>query len=185
MEADPKAASASGAVRVWRARSRSPATTEALGEELGRALVGGALVALDGELGTGKTTLTRGLARGLGVTAAVVSPTFTRMRVLPGRLTLHHFDAWRGGAGALYEEAHDLLAGEGVAVVEWAERIVHGLPRPRIELVLAHAGESERVIEARLLPPAPRAGPAAERLAAALESALAAALRTEGLVREE
>jgi tRNA threonylcarbamoyladenosine biosynthesis protein TsaE len=165
----------------WRARSNAPETTEAFGERLGRALVPGALVALIGELGTGKTTLTRGLARGLGVHEAVVSPTFTRMRVLPGRLTLYHFDAWRGGAGALYEEAADFLAGEGVAVVEWADRVEEPLPRPRIEIVLRHGGASEREFHARTLAPPSDAGPRARALATALAAALAEARATAGL----
>ena len=95
--------------------SRSARTTEALGEALGRALFPGALVALVGELGAGKTTLVRGLARGLGIVQPVSSPTFTRMRLLYGRLALHHFDAWRSGSAALFAEGTELLAGEGVA----------------------------------------------------------------------
>ena len=97
---------------AWQARSGAADTTEALGERLGRALVPGALVALCGELGSGKTTLVRGLARGLEVREAVASPTFTRMRALPGRLALYHFDAWRDGARDLFEEGAEFLAGE-------------------------------------------------------------------------
>src|SRR6185436_5565254 len=114
----------------------------------GSALVPGALVALIGELGSGKTTLVRGLARGLEVREAVVSPTFTRMRVLPGRLALYHFDAWRDGAPELFEEGAEFLAGDGVAVVEWADRVAPHLPRPRLELCLAHAGPEARTLRA-------------------------------------
>src|SRR5262245_14590853 len=103
--------------RGWRALSSAPATTEALGERLGAALVPGALLALTGELGSGKTTLVRGLGRGLALTDAIVSPTFTRMRALSGRLALYHFDAWRGGAEALFADGAEYLAGDGVAVV--------------------------------------------------------------------
>ena len=165
----------------WSALSGAPETTEALGERLGAALPPGALLALVGELGSGKTTLVRGLARGLGASEAVTSPTFTRMRVLEGRLTLHHFDAWRGGAEELFAEGAELLSGDGVAVVEWADRVEQHLPRPRIELRLAHAGEGERELSARLVEPDPRAGPGARRLAAALSAALELARATPGL----
>jgi tRNA threonylcarbamoyladenosine biosynthesis protein TsaE len=166
---------------VFRARSCAPETTEAFGEGLGRALVPGALVALVGELGSGKTTLVRGLARGLGVEAAVASPTFTRMRSLEGRLALHHFDAWRAGGEALFEEGGELLAGAGVAVVEWADRVSAHLPLPRIEIELAHVAPDERELRARILPPDRGSGPAAAALADALGAALRAAAATPGL----
>jgi tRNA threonylcarbamoyladenosine biosynthesis protein TsaE len=166
---------------VWRARSLAPETTEAVGESLGQALVPGALVALVGELGSGKTTLVRGLARGLGVEEPIQSPTFTRMRSLPGRLALHHFDAWRGGAEALFEEGGELLTSAGVAVVEWADRVDALLPRPRIELELRHRGPSERELRASLLHPAPRSGPAAQGLLEGLRAALERARATRAL----
>jgi tRNA threonylcarbamoyladenosine biosynthesis protein TsaE len=166
---------------VWCARSHAPEKTEALGEGLGQALVPGALVGLVGELGSGKTTLVRGLARGLGVEEPVQSPTFTRMRSLPGRLALHHFDAWRGGAEALFEDGAELLASPGVAVVEWADKVEARLPRPRIELELRHRGPSEREIRASLLHPSPRSGAAARALLGGLRAALERARATRAL----
>jgi len=165
---------------AFRARSYAPETTEELGARLGAALGPGALLALVGELGSGKTTLVRGLARGLGVEEPIVSPTFTRMRTLPGRLALYHFDAWRGGAPELFEQGAEFLSGEGVAVVEWADRVAE-LPRPRLELVLRHRGPSERELEARLVPPAAHAGPGPAALARSLGDALARARATPGL----
>jgi len=159
----------------------SPEVTEAFGERLGGALPAGSCLALVGELGAGKTTLVRGLARGLATRTNVASPTFTRMRVLEGRLPLLHFDAWRGGGEGLFEEGRELLAGDGVAVVEWADRVSAFLPVPRLELVLTHAGEGRRGLRARLVPPPAGAGPAARTLAEALERALHAALETPGL----
>lgn len=167
--------------RLFRARSHAPEITEAVGERLGAALGAGSLVALDGELGSGKTTFVRGLARGLGVSETVSSPTFTRMRVLAGRLALYHFDAWRGGAETLFEEGAEFLAGDGVAVVEWAERVAASLPRPRLELRLHHRSPEVRELEAYLGGPAPGAGPAALALARALREALLRAGETEGL----
>ena len=104
---------------LWCVRSNAAETTELLGEELGRALSPGALLALVGELGSGKTTLVRGLARGLGSEAAVLSPTFTRMRVLPGRLPLYHFDAWRGGAEELFAEGNGEIGLDHYEVRSW------------------------------------------------------------------
>ena len=166
---------------VWRACTSGPETTEAVGENLGRALVPGALVGLVGELGSGKTTLVRGLARGLEVQESVHSPTFTRMRSLQGRLGLHHFDAWRGGAEALFEEGAEFLAGNGVAVVEWADRVEMRLPRPRIEIGLLHRGSSRRELAARLVPSAARSGPSVVELQSRLRAALELAGRTCGL----
>ena len=161
--------------------SHGPQTTEALGEALGRALFPGALVALVGELGAGKTTLVRGLARGLGIERPVRSPTFTRMQLLEGKLALAHFDAWRSGSEALLGEGTEFLAGEGVAVVEWADRVAAWLPRPHIWIELEHLGPSERRITLGLVRAERGAGPAAGAREAALRSALEAALAVDGL----
>jgi len=155
-------------------RSLSPESTEELGEQLGRALVAGSLVALVGDLGSGKTTLVRGLARGLEVEDLVHSPTFTRMRELPGRLTLYHFDAWRAGSETLFEEGMEFLAGAGVAVVEWADRVERWLPRPRLEIRLQHAAAAERTLTLRVLPAEPARGPAGRELEQALRRAMGA-----------
>lgn len=167
---------------LW-ALSTSPEATEALGERLGRAFVPGSLLALVGELGSGKTTLVRGLARGLEVAEAVASPTFTRMRALPGRLELYHFDAWRGGAEALFAEGGEFLSGEGVGVVEWADKVEDRLPRPRLRLELRHRGEHLRELRARVVPADPGATGRAADLERALRAALAAARGTPGLER--
>lgn len=106
--------------------SHSPAETEALGESWGRAAERGLVLALTGDLGAGKTQLVKGLARGLGVTARVHSPTFTLVNEYGGgRLRLFHLDLYRletpeqiHGAGI-----EEFLQPEGVAVIEWAERM--------------------------------------------------------------
>jgi len=140
---------------VRRLRSRSASATEGLGEVLGSALRPDAVVALDGELGAGKTCFVRGLARGLGVTAAVNSPTYTLMHEYPGRLTLYHFDAWmEGREAALLEDGGDAwFRAGGVAVVEWAARVASWLPRPYLAVELRHAGPEERVILLRVVGP--------------------------------
>ncbi len=145
--------------------SHAPEETEALGEALGRVLEAGAVVALSGELGAGKTAFVRGLARGLEVEGAASSPTFTLMQEHAGRLPLYHFDAWMAGREASFLEGGgaDYLGGEGVCAVEWAERIEDYLPEDRLEVRLSHRTPTERllVLEAR--------GGASQRALAALE----------------
>jgi tRNA threonylcarbamoyladenosine biosynthesis protein TsaE len=106
--------------------SHSPAETEALGEKLGRAAERGLVLALSGNLGAGKTQLVKGLARGLGVTARVHSPTFTLVNEYGGgRLKLFHMDLYRleTPAQILSAGIGEFLSPDGVAVIEWAERI--------------------------------------------------------------
>lgn len=106
--------------------THSPAETEALGERWGRAAQRGLVLALNGELGAGKTQLVRGLARGLGCTARVHSPSFTLVNVYAGgRLTLFHLDLYRLETQAQIRSAglEDYLETDGVAVIEWAERM--------------------------------------------------------------
>ena len=106
--------------------SHSPAETEALGEKFGRAAERGLVVALSGELGAGKTQFVRGLARGLGVTGRVHSPTFTLVNEYGGgRLKLFHLDLYRleTPQQILNAGIEEYLSPDGVAVVEWAERI--------------------------------------------------------------
>lgn len=106
--------------------SHSPAETESLGERLGRAARAGLVLALSGDLGAGKTQLVKGLARGLGATARVHSPTFTLVNEYGGgRLKLFHLDLYRleTPAQILSAGIEEFLAPDGVAVIEWAERI--------------------------------------------------------------
>lgn len=154
---DPDTAPAAARVVLERTfQSRSPEATEALGEALGRRLGPGAVVALVGELGTGKTCLVRGLARGLGVEGPVTSPSFTLMHQYPGPVELRHFDAWMEGRERAFLEGGgaEWLYGEGVAVIEWAGRVQDWLPAPRLELLIEHRGPAERLLRVRLLAPA-------------------------------
>ena len=106
--------------------SHSPADTESLGEKLGAAAARGLVVALSGDLGAGKTQLVRGLARGLGVTGRVHSPTFTLVNEYGGgRLQLFHLDLYRleTAEQILTAGIEEYLSPDGVSVIEWAERL--------------------------------------------------------------
>ena len=102
----------------------SAAETEALGEGLGKRLRIGDVVLLTGELGAGKTTFVRGVARGAGSVAPVASPTFQLVRVYPGRVQLAHVDLYRIEHSAeLGDLGLEELAGEGAVVIEWGDRL--------------------------------------------------------------
>ena len=102
----------------------SPEETEAAGEELGRRLRRGDLVLLKGELGAGKTTFVRGIARGCGSAAPVASPTFQLVRIYPGRLQLAHVDLYRlERADELRDLGLEELLDQGAVVVEWGDRL--------------------------------------------------------------
>ena len=134
--------------------SHSPAETEALGEEWGRTAQHGLVIALSGDLGAGKTQLVRGLARGLGVTTRVHSPTFTLVNEYSGgRLKLFHLDLYRLETPEQLHSAgiEEFLQPDGVAVIEWAERLGDGrwamgdgkIRRVKIEVL----SETERRID--------------------------------------
>ena len=105
-------------------RSDSVERTQALGRALGELARAGDVILLEGELGAGKTAFTQGIGLGLGVTATINSPTFTILKEYEGRLPLYHFDLYRlDEPDELYELGfEDYFTGDGVCVVEWAER---------------------------------------------------------------
>jgi tRNA threonylcarbamoyladenosine biosynthesis protein TsaE len=116
----------------------APQETRAIGHALGSHARAGALVALIGPLGAGKTELAKGVAEGLGVTSVVNSPTFVLMNEHAGRLPLFHIDAYRldDPEEAIAAGLFDDRQAAGVAVVEWADRLADRLPAERLELTL-------------------------------------------------
>ncbi len=128
--------------------SRSPEATERLAQALGERVPAGTVVALDGDLGAGKTCFVRGLARGLGVEATIASPTYALMAQHEGRLALYHFDAWMEGRerGFLSDGGSDWLCQGGVAAVEWAARVDEHLPAARIGVRIEHVDPETRTI---------------------------------------
>lgn len=123
-----------------------PEATALVGGALGAQAQPGDVLLLQGPLGTGKTCLTQGLARGLGVTAPVTSPTFILVNQYSGRLTLYHVDLYRieAVAEAIDLGLDDYFFGDGVCVVEWPERAPAAMPPEHLLVVLEHAGEQQR-----------------------------------------
>ena len=123
-------------------------TTVALGKSLGPLLFPGSVVALIGPLGAGKTTFTRAVAEGLGVKnlAAVNSPTFTLIHEYPARLPIYHFDAYRLATAEQFEGLgiQEYFGGEGVCLVEWADKFLELLPEERLEIRIERVSEIER-----------------------------------------
>ena len=111
----------------------SPAETEALGAALGKILQAGSILAYEGDLGAGKTAFTRGLAKGLGCTDMVTSPTYTIVNeYLSGRLPLFHFDMYRlHSSDDLWDIGwEDYLERGGICAVEWSENVADALENP-------------------------------------------------------
>jgi tRNA threonylcarbamoyladenosine biosynthesis protein TsaE len=115
--------------------------TESLGAALGRRLHPGTVLAYRGDLGMGKTAFTRGLARGLGVTCRVTSPTFTIVNEYEGSIPLFHFDMYRlSSSDELFDIGwEDYLARGGVCAVEWSERVTDALPPETVWVEIARA----------------------------------------------
>ncbi len=117
--------------------SFSPEVTFCLGQELGRQAQPGELYTLVGDLGTGKTVLTQGIAKGLGIEEPICSPTFTIVQVYEGgRMPLYHFDVYRIGDVEEMEEIgyQDYFYGQGLTMVEWANLIEEVLPQHYVEI---------------------------------------------------
>jgi len=133
--------------------TQSVVETEALAARLAETLRGGECIALNGDLGAGKTQFVRGLVRGLGANpAAVSSPTFLLLHVYSGgRLTVYHLDAYRVAGPEDFESIGftELLEQGGVVVVEWARRVEALLPAGCISIDIESTGETERRIEIR------------------------------------
>ena len=123
--------------------------TEQVGACLARRLHAGDVVAMSGDLGAGKTVFIRGLARGLGVTARVTSPTYTVVNEYEGTLPLFHFDMYRlSGEDELYDIGwDDYLKRGGVCAVEWSERATGLLPEHCIYVDIAAQNETARRLE--------------------------------------
>lgn len=128
--------------------SHSEAQTRRLGMRLGELLESGDIVALQGELGSGKTRWVQGVGQGLQVDQHVTSPTFTLVSEYPGRMTLYHIDLYRINQAAETSTfgLEDYLYGDGVCLIEWAERITQILPPDCLWITFHYLDDTKRRI---------------------------------------
>ena len=145
---------------------QSLAETEALGRRLAAHLFAGAVVALIGPLGAGKTHFVRAIAEGLGIANpdVVTSPTFVLIQEYDARLPIYHFDAYRLKSQAEFIDlgVHEYFQGDGVCLIEWADKAPAALPGERLEVRITITGEEARRFEMAGL------GAAYERIVATL-----------------
>lgn len=120
-----------------------------LGEKIGRLLKKGDIIAMQGTLAAGKTTITKGIARALEITDTITSPTFCLISEYYGRMPLYHFDVYRleGTEDFINLGADDMLYGDGVSIIEWSEKIMDELPSRTIILRLTPQEDGSRIIE--------------------------------------
>ncbi len=118
-----------------------------LGQQLGQLLFPGAVLCLDGQLGAGKTSLTKGIAKGMGITSTVNSPTFTIVKVYQGKLPLYHIDAYRLANRHDDIGLEDLVFGQGVTVIEWPEYASDWMPQHFLKIHIEYQDEHTRVFE--------------------------------------
>lgn len=128
-----------------RFRTNSAEETIELGKKIGSLLQKGDIIALQGNLAAGKTTITKGIARSLGVKDEITSPTFCLISEYEGKMPLYHMDVYRldGGDDFINLGAEDLIYGDGVSLIEWSEKIMDELPQNTIILRLETIGDTD------------------------------------------
>lgn len=128
--------------------TESPEQTIEIGRAVGKALKRGDILALQGTLAAGKTTITKGIAQGLGIHETITSPTFTLISEYDGSLPLYHMDIYRLDSTEDFIDlgAEELLYGEGVCIVEWSEKIMDILPQTTIIIKLEVRENEKRAI---------------------------------------
>lgn len=127
--------------------SRSEQETKQFGERLSKCLKPGDIICLNGELGSGKTTLVKGIAKGLEVKEGKVnSPTFVLMNIYNGKMPIYHFDLYRINDNEQMAPLgfSEFFYGEGISVIEWAERLSGFAPKDCLKIQLKHKKENER-----------------------------------------
>lgn len=118
--------------------------TMSLGEKLGRELEKNMVICLEGDLGAGKTTFTKGIALGLEISGVVNSPTFVIMKIYNGRLPLYHLDVYRLNNESGDDYLVEYFEAGGVAVIEWADNISELLPKEYLKIIIKDLGDQKR-----------------------------------------
>lgn len=117
-----------------------------LGENIGKLLEANMVIALSGDLGAGKTTLTKGIGRGLKIDEIINSPTFTILKIYQGRLTLYHMDVYRIDRNSGDDDLEEFFELNGVCVVEWADNIRHILPDEILNIEIKVMNDNQRLV---------------------------------------
>ena len=125
---------------------KSPKEMIELGEKLGTVAFPNMLITMLGDLGAGKTTMTKGIAKGLGINGVVNSPTFTIMKIYEGRLKLYHLDVYRIENPLDDFELEEYFEDDGVCVIEWANQINELLPHDRLDIEILDLGNDKRKV---------------------------------------
>ncbi len=122
--------------------------TITLGKRIGEKLTPGTVLALEGTLAAGKTTITKGIAEALGITENITSPTFTLISEYEGRLPLYHMDVYRLDSAEDFINlgTEDLLYGKGISIIEWSEKVRSELPKSTITVSLEIQQDGSRTI---------------------------------------
>lgn len=127
----------------------SPEETVALGKKIGGMLKNGDVIAMQGTLAAGKTTITKGIAAALGIEDTITSPTFCLISEYHGKMPLYHMDVYRLNGAEDFAElgTDDMIYGNGVSIIEWSEKIMTELPRKTILLKITPQEDGTRLIE--------------------------------------
>lgn len=128
--------------------TKNPEETIELGRKIGRLLKKGDIIAMQGTLAAGKTTITKGIAESLGVLDTITSPTFCLISEYEGKMPLYHMDVYRLEGTDDFENlgTDDMLYGDGVSIIEWSEKIMDALPKKTIILKLEPQDDGSRII---------------------------------------
>lgn len=129
--------------------THSPEETIELGRKIGLKLKKGDIIAMQGTLAAGKTTITKGIAEALEIEDTITSPTFCLISEYYGKMPLYHMDVYRldGGEDFVNLGTDDMLYGDGVSIIEWSEKIMDELPRKTIILKITPQDDGSRIIE--------------------------------------
>ena len=130
-------------------KTSSAEETIELGKKIGKLLKKGDIIAMQGTLAAGKTTITKGIAQALGITDTITSPTFCLISEYEGTMPLYHMDVYRldGTEDFINLGTDDMLYGDGVSIIEWSEKIMDELPSNTIVLKITPQDDGSRLIE--------------------------------------
>ena len=129
--------------------THSAEETISLGYKIGQKLKKGDIIAMQGTLAAGKTTITKGIAQALGISETITSPTFCLVSEYYGKMPLYHMDVYRldGAEDFVNLGTDDMLYGDGVSIIEWSEKIMSELPKKTIILKITPKDDGSRIIE--------------------------------------